>query len=166
MCFLRCFLRCFCFCVYSLANRGEEENPSDRALRCPEGGGGGFSQDKECVLKLSWPSKKIEGSSSECTGVLVGEDGERGERREASSDGNTEEEADVGGTRPRGSLMQTPPVSRQGKPARWAGRGPHLERIAMEEGRSGEGRKELTEYSTYPKNNPTLLPPEGAVGQP
>ena len=36
---------------YSLTDSGgEEKTPSDRALRCPGG------QDKECVLKLSWPS--------------------------------------------------------------------------------------------------------------
>jgi len=45
----RCFLRCFC--VYSLADSGERRKPRrTRALRCPGG------QDKECVLKLSWPS--------------------------------------------------------------------------------------------------------------
>jgi len=34
-------------CVYSLADSGKGENPSDRALRCPVGSG------QECVLKLS-----------------------------------------------------------------------------------------------------------------
>jgi len=81
---------------------------------------------------------KIEGSSSECTGALVGEGGERGERRGASPVEKRVEEADVGGTSPRVSLMQTPTRSQQGKPARWARRGSDLERIAVGDGRRGE----------------------------
>ena len=49
MCFLRCFLRCFC--VYSLADSGERRKPRRTGHFGVRGG-----QDKECVLKLSWPS--------------------------------------------------------------------------------------------------------------
>jgi len=49
MCFLRCFLRCFC--VYSLADSGERRKPRRTGHFGVRGG-----QDKEGVLKLSWPS--------------------------------------------------------------------------------------------------------------
>jgi len=49
MCFQRCFQRCFC--VYSLADSGERRKP--RRAGHP---GVRRGQDKEFVLKLSWPS--------------------------------------------------------------------------------------------------------------
>ena len=46
---VRCFLRCFC--VYSLADSGDR-----RKLRWTQHFGVRWGQDKERVLKLSWPS--------------------------------------------------------------------------------------------------------------
>jgi len=43
-----CFCVAFAFTIWRVV--GEEEPPSGGAPRCPVG------QDKECVLKLSWPS--------------------------------------------------------------------------------------------------------------
>ena len=77
-----------------------------------------------------------------------GESGERGERREGSSDGITEG-ADVGGTSPRGSLTQTPTRFSTGEAGQVDG-----ERFppgANRDGTGKEGRKEITEYPTYPK---------------
>ena len=50
LCFLRCFLRCFCVTVWRIVGRGE--NPVGPGTSVS----GGVNQDKECALKLSWPS--------------------------------------------------------------------------------------------------------------
>ena len=64
--------------------------------------------------------------------------------------------------------MQTPTRISTGETGQVGGEG--FPPGANRGGRGKEGRKEITEYattvSTYLKNNPLLLPPEGAARQP